>query len=387
MHGLSGEKACIGGPYPKIKTYSCHIATLQNVHLGSLSLKQDRRARGIVPHSPKALRFRVVSVRSDMQIESINRGTEGKRLMNRLSNQSRTSCFSFHAILSPVHRAESCREFRNTLRKLSIRSARLFFVAVCLGNTAARNADAGCGCSDRGEASCTTCETCAETPRLCGLGNGLLDYLDRASGRFESSLFRPRLTGCSCDSKGGSACDSFDGGAGSSILNDEGQQYSIIQHHTPPSHAHPESWQPSQSNSSGNSWGGNSSGTIYHSPVPIPDPMSSPPMSSPVPEPIPRAGNPFTDEARSLRKYDDLETPPKIVYSLRSSSTPTFGSIQGDFAKVDVKPVPKHLLRGRSVEKALDSQEIDRQIQAMPSEVIPAASVSPTSSSKIQFAR
>jgi hypothetical protein len=167
-------------------------------------------------------------------------------------------------------------------------------------------------------------------------------------------------------------------------------QGTVTQHHSHAPQGHPESWQPSQ---------GGSSGKLNDSPVPvpIPDPIASPPMPNPTPVPAPRAGNPFTDEARSIRIQENLEPSSKIVYSLRSPSKSGLGTVKSDFsktdiskvdfAKVDVKPVPKHLLRGRTPEKAFDSQGIDRQMHTIQSEVIPAASISPPTSNKIQFAR
>jgi hypothetical protein len=308
--------------------------------------------------------------------------------MKNLSMQSRKPWLSFQALPANEKTAAFLVGVQHALHRLNVRYARPFLVAACLGNIPAHYAVAGCGCNDQEQAPCTTCEPCAETPRLCGLGNGLLDYLDKASGRFESHLFSLRRSGRTCDSQCSPSCDVLAGGGSSAMMTDSGYETSGLsdQHYASPSQPSSESWHSSQSDSSE---------TFNESPVPVPvpDPVASPPMSSPTPMPVPkRAGNPFTDEVRSFRTQDNLESSGKVVYSIRPSSitelvTAKGDFVRGDFAKVEVKPVPKHLLRGRSAEKVLDSQGLEGQMQAIQSEVIPATSVSPPVSSRVQFAR
>ncbi len=247
-------------------------------------------------------------------------------------------------------------------------------VAAVLGGFVPRCVSAGCGCNDCAAQATGTCDTCTETPRICGLGNGLLDYLDKASGRFENHFFRLRGSACSCASKCDASCDGIDCGTeGFSTLSDSGYEShgSIMQYNASPSHSHSEPLQHRH---------GGSSGSLNESPVPepIPDPIASPPLNAPSPR---KLGNPFTDEARSVPQ-EEIVAPVKVTYSLRS-----LGSQELSLARVDVKPVPKHLLRGRSNAEIMKPHDADGQLGPVQSEVITAGSIVPSTSRKGQFAR
>ncbi len=281
-------------------------------------------------------------------------------MQNLKSRHSSPACQSH-----PNARSDEKRTLA-TMRTFTRNYLSLAIAAFCLGNVPASNAAAGCGCSDCNEVSCSTGNPCAVSPRICGLGNGLLDCLNKASGRVEASFFRLCANKCVCSSKCDATCDGYNNSSDFSSMDGESYESyeAVTQQRVSPSH------------------GSGSSGSFNESPVPIPDPIASPPSDVPSTAPSPKKlGNPFMDEARYSPK-EEFVAPIKAAIPARSST-----NYELSIAKVDVKPVPKHLLRGRSVEKALDVHLDDGQVDTAQSQVITAGSLQPTVPLRIQFAR
>ena len=269
------------------------------------------------------------------------------------------------------------------LLRFTRKYAKLTIAALCLGCIPNHYVSADCGCSDCGAAACSTCDTGCATPRICGLGNGLLDYLDKASGRMEANFFRLRGCRCSTASNCDTGCDGCGGEMDLSSMAGEIYESpgSLSQNHS--GHSHQHSSQPSYGSGHSNFNHNGSNESLNESPVPmpmpIPDPIASPPSSLQPSIPAPRKpGNPFMDEARFHLK-DDFVAP---IRTASSSSKMTVAKMELSVAKIDVKPVPKHLLRPKSIDKLIDGTE-----NLVDSQVIPAASTQHTQALQVQFAR
>lgn len=241
--------------------------------------------------------------------------------MDNLGKQSLDGCRT--AIMAALRKSTGLESspINKRKRKPTLSYARLSVVTLCLGSFLVSQtfADQGCDC---GEAStCSSCSACGSTPRIRGLGNGLLDYLDKATGNFEFNLFRLRSSNGSCDSTCSEACDGFQGGLGcsteacgcgksqNSMSRNFSETMSSVESH-PALRADRLELDRYQAPRSAE---------LSPIPMPIPDPVASPPSNPSHPVPVnKKQGNPFLDEARSTRST--FKTPEVVVKSFKKTS-------------------------------------------------------------------
>ncbi len=158
-------------------------------------------------------------------------------------------------------------------------------------------ANDGGGCDSQ-----ACCSTCKHTKPHSILGNGLLDYLNKATGPIGPDFYRSRGSKCSCDSGCDQSCDSCGSGfeisnasstaSGSfgSMSHTHSGSVSNSQHSHDVGHPSPDNYSSGQSPS------------FSPVPMPIPDPIASPPtkqIHTPQSPEKGKPGNPFLDEARN----------------------------------------------------------------------------------------
>ncbi|MDZ4853016.1 MAG: hypothetical protein SGI77_27325 [Pirellulaceae bacterium] len=141
------------------------------------------------------------------------------------------------------------------------------------------------------------------TLKIKGLGNGLLDYLDKATPCFEINLFHSRSSCLSCDSK---SCDSLpENSRGTCTCSACMNGNSMLEESTIEFESSPMSSARPLYSGSSEYFQSDATNTIEAPlvPVPTPDPIASPPSSHPTKAPAKvKPGNPFLDEALFVPK-------------------------------------------------------------------------------------
>ena len=155
----------------------------------------------------------------------------------------------------------------------------------------------GCSCDSQARFS-----TCKHTKPHSILGNGLLDYLNKATGPIGPDFYRSRSSRASCDSGCDQGCDGC--GSGFKISNvsssSSGNFGSMSQNHSGSTPNSQHSYDAEHSHLDNYSSGHSSN--MSPVPMPIPDPIASPPTKQIQAPPSPGKngpGNPFLDEARN----------------------------------------------------------------------------------------